>query len=203
MKKILLLLTASLFFSFYINAAVIANFTCVQTSGGCSPDSVVFTNTSTGASTYQWDFGDFSPTVAATDTSHVYMFSGAFVITLTAYDGLGDSSIFRKAIVVKDGVIFAFFIMSSDTVCLGDSVRFQNFGFPATSICLWTFGDGDSATSIHPKHTYKTAGTFYVMLYIDNGCAIDSMLDSVVVNTAKGPLPPSLHPLLSPALANE
>jgi len=38
-----------------------ADFTFAYTNGGCAPDSVLFTNTSIGAHTYRWSFGDSPP----------------------------------------------------------------------------------------------------------------------------------------------
>lgn len=47
---------------------------------------VTFTNSSTNATTYSWDFGDFSSSSAANPT-HAYAASGAYTVTLTAING--------------------------------------------------------------------------------------------------------------------
>lgn len=43
----------------------------------------VFTNTSTGASSYTWDFGDSSPTSSQQNPSHTYTVNGSYTVTLT------------------------------------------------------------------------------------------------------------------------
>ena len=47
---------------------------------------VTFTNTSTDATSYSWDFGDFSNS-SATAPSHAYAANGVYVATLTAING--------------------------------------------------------------------------------------------------------------------
>lgn len=47
---------------------------------------VTFANTSTGANSYSWDFGDMSNSTA-TAPMHAYIANGAYTVTLTAYNG--------------------------------------------------------------------------------------------------------------------
>lgn len=47
---------------------------------------VTFTNTSTNATSYSWDFGDFSNSSAA-NPSHAFTANGSYVVTLTATNG--------------------------------------------------------------------------------------------------------------------
>jgi PKD repeat protein len=47
---------------------------------------VAFTNTSTNATSYSWDFGDFSNSSAA-NPSHAFTANGSYVVTLTATNG--------------------------------------------------------------------------------------------------------------------
>lgn len=47
---------------------------------------VTFTNTSTNATSYSWDFGDFTNSSAASP-SHAYTANGSYVVTLTATNG--------------------------------------------------------------------------------------------------------------------
>jgi hypothetical protein len=47
---------------------------------------VTFTNTSTGASAYSWDFGDFTNSSTSAPT-HAYAANGSYTVTLTAING--------------------------------------------------------------------------------------------------------------------
>jgi len=60
-----------------------ASFTSSVTSGA-APLSVTFTNTSTGATSYSWDFGDGSLPVTTTSPTHVFTIGGTPTVTLTA-----------------------------------------------------------------------------------------------------------------------
>lgn len=63
---------------------VVAGFTASVTSGA-APLSVTFTNTSTGATSYSWDFeSDGTPDSTATSPTHVFTTGGATTVTLTA-----------------------------------------------------------------------------------------------------------------------
>ena len=80
-----------------VTAQLSANFT-VNTTGGCSPLAVTFTNTTTGASpaaTYTWVFGNgnslnnapYAPTESA-----IYATAQSYTATLTVKDGGVTSS---------------------------------------------------------------------------------------------------------------
>lgn len=47
---------------------------------------VLFTNTSTGAATFDWDFGDGAEHSAEISPVHTYAFPGTYTVTLTAYN---------------------------------------------------------------------------------------------------------------------
>jgi len=79
--------------NFFINqpAQIISDFLIsdsIINIGG----SVQFTNLSTNATSYQWDFGDASPLSNQVNTNHIYTSTGLFNITLTSTDGACSSS---------------------------------------------------------------------------------------------------------------
>jgi hypothetical protein len=64
--------------------------------------SVLFTNTSSNANTYWWDFGDGNGS-SDTNTVSYYASQGDYTVTLTAYNALcGDSSVSTQVITVLD-----------------------------------------------------------------------------------------------------
>ncbi len=58
-------------------------------------------------------------------------------------------------------------VLSNDSVCAPGSVIFDNLSINALS-CYWDFGDGTSSTEFEPTHIYQNAGTYQVMLAIQN-----------------------------------
>jgi PKD repeat protein len=68
-----------------------ANFTFL--GGGCvAPCNVSFTNTSSNATSYSWDFGDGSISTS-TNPSKIYTKGGAFSVILTATNAAGSNQI--------------------------------------------------------------------------------------------------------------
>lgn len=71
-----------------------------------------FTNTSTNASSYTWDFGDNSGTSTEESPSYVYTQDGTYTVTLTAISG-DETSIITKQVTVSQAV-------ASDSLQNGD-----------------------------------------------------------------------------------
>lgn len=61
-----------------------ANFTYLPDAD--NPLKIKFTNTSTNAVSYRWDFGDESPIVTTTSPTHTYAAEGEYTVKLTAID---------------------------------------------------------------------------------------------------------------------
>ena len=66
--------------------------------GKYAPDTVKFTNSSTGAISYTWDFGDNTKSFDLNPT-HVYAHGGSYNVKLTA-NGAGGSSTVNKTVTV-------------------------------------------------------------------------------------------------------
>jgi gliding motility-associated-like protein len=77
-----------------------ASFTANPTEG-VKPLDVDYTNTSTGAVGYLWDFGDGGTSIA-TDPSYTFINSGTFVTTLIAVDINGCTDTASVTIIVTD-----------------------------------------------------------------------------------------------------
>jgi subtilisin family serine protease len=69
-------------------------------------DTVVFTNTSLGATSYQWEFGDGFGTSAAINPTYVYTRSGTFVVTLVARNDEGCLNAYQDSVRVGAFKIF-------------------------------------------------------------------------------------------------
>ncbi|MBU0488481.1 MAG: PKD domain-containing protein [Bacteroidetes bacterium] len=148
----------------------IASFV-LDTIIGCTPFEAGFTNISTGADTYYWDFGDseFDTTASAAAFTHIYEnLLGTPINTtvkLTAENASGCIDEISRMITVYPAVNAEF---AADTEgCSPYVVNFLNQTTGA-NFYLWDFGDGFTSASIHPSHTFYNFGVndtvFQVML---------------------------------------
>ncbi len=97
----------TVFATISVNAAPQVSFTASSTSG-CAPFSASFTNTTTNAVNYLWNFGDG---FTSTDTMpvHDYMTAGTFTVTLLATVGsCADSDSLVNMITVYPSPVFDF-----------------------------------------------------------------------------------------------
>ncbi|MBN8696531.1 MAG: PKD domain-containing protein [Bacteroidetes bacterium] len=62
------------------------------TSDATNTPTIAFSNTSTGATSYSWDFGDGSPADNTANPSHTYGASGNYTVTLTATGPCGTNT---------------------------------------------------------------------------------------------------------------
>ncbi|MFI5195626.1 MAG: PKD domain-containing protein [Chitinophagales bacterium] len=153
----------------------IANFTADSTEG-CVPLIVHFTNTSTGATSYFWDLGN-GVTTPLTNPSTSYIVMGTYTVTLTAYNGA--SSDIHTMIIKVDSASAVNFIANDTTVCPGVPVTFTYTLVGDTSGTinnLWNFGDGTSSTNAAPSHSFNTPGYYNITLFVTNSKGCQSLL---------------------------
>lgn len=70
------------------DTVVTADFAAGITQSCSAPFTVDFSNLSTNAGSYVWDFGDGSPTSSSVNPSHTYNNTGNFTVTLTSDGGI-------------------------------------------------------------------------------------------------------------------
>lgn len=174
--------------SSYVKAApkTIAAFTPANNNSCAAPVTVNFTNISSGAVSYIWDFGD-GTTSTTVSPSHVYAQNGTFTVRLVAINAAGCHDTLTRTAMVNVGNLAAGFNMSASNVCANAPVTFTNTTTPGISNVKWYFGDGDTSTTISPVHQYRAPGTYTVKLVsFFNNCK-DST--SKVITVAPAPLP--------------
>jgi gliding motility-associated-like protein len=147
--------------SITINPIPTAGFTLVP-ANGCSPLNVAFTNTSVGAATYAWDFGNGNASIA-TDPSEIFTNPGStdttYYISLLATTALGCVDSVNDSVTVF-GKPLASFISNAVAACAPMLVTFTNTSAAATSY-LWNFGDGSATSSAtNPVHLFQNTTLF-------------------------------------------
>ncbi|MCS7188237.1 MAG: PKD domain-containing protein [Bacteroidia bacterium] len=152
----------------------LANFTATPLQG-CPPLTVSFTNQSTYASAYIWDFGDGSPRSTQTDPTHTYTFSGEYTVTLYALSASGnDTATMQRQVIVYPTPI-ADFSVFPPILYEADTAYFVSQAQGATS-WLWLFGDPNnpnaSSNLPNPEYYYTNPGRYTVTLIVSNlyGC---------------------------------
>ena len=69
-------------------------------------ETMVFTNTSSGATSYQWDFGDGVGTSTEENPEYLYEDSGTYTVVLTATNVLGCSDVYQVSVKAGDYQIY-------------------------------------------------------------------------------------------------
>ncbi len=151
--------------------APVSSFTAGTTSG-TAPLTVVFTDTSTNVPTgWLWDFGDNDST-NATDQNpvHTYANAGTFTVNLTATNAGGSNLSSRSGFVsVSSGPVPAASFTTTNRAGLAPlTVQFTDTSTNSPTSWAWDFGDGSTATTQNPSHTYTTGGNYTVNLTATN-----------------------------------
>ncbi|WP_306452327.1 PKD domain-containing protein [Foetidibacter luteolus] len=183
------------------NKPVIA-FNTIGTLETCTiPNTVQFTNTSTGASAYQWYFGDGGTALTA-NASHTYTEKGDYDVKLVAVtDGGCTDSLVKKALVKIGPPKITKFQNLPAKVCLPATVKFEpviNSPEPITTY-VWSFGDGTTSNEASPSHAYTLPGSYTVSLIATtaSGCADTLKYANAVVAGEKPKAAFSADPLES------
>jgi len=162
---------------------VTAGFTS-NVQNGCASLTVNFTNTSSiNATSWNWNFGDGNADTIQ-NPSHTYPNPGTYTVTLIASNGtVSDTT--TSVINVYANAVAVFNITANDTICLGQSVTFNNTSTNSNA-SSWNFGDGNTSTNISPTHTYGANGNYAVTLIAQNpnGCN-DTITQNIFVTGAQ------------------
>ena len=172
-------------------AAANASFTSTA-APGCSPLPANFNNTSTGAASYSWNFGDGSPLSTAVSPSHTFVNTTSFVqnytVTMTATSVNGCTDVATLVITVYPVPVFSISSAPSDTGCTPLPVSFMA---PSGGIIYqWSFGDGTTSTAQNPTHTFTNTGvidsSYQVMLIVTSPFLCS---DTAFMNVLVHPVP--------------
>ncbi len=155
-----------------VNDVPTADFSGSPTSGEV-PLTVNFTNLSTGAASYSWQFGDEGTSTAA-NPSHTYTEAGTYTVALTATNSCGsDAETKPDYITVTCTPPTANFTGSPTSGEVPLTVNFTDQSTGATS-WSWDFGDTETSSQQNPSHQYADAGTYTVALTVTNACGSDT-----------------------------
>lgn len=152
-----------------------ASFTFAAPAVGCTvPITVSFNNTSIGAVSYKWYFGN-GGTSTNPNPNYTYNTLGTYTVSLVVANSSGCKDSIAKASIIS--------------IVLPEITGFNNLPYqgcaPHTQIFsaniktlepvqsyLWSFGDGTTSNAISPQHSFSSSGIYDVSLVITtaSGC---------------------------------
>ncbi|MCB9080579.1 MAG: PKD domain-containing protein [Lewinellaceae bacterium] len=154
----------------------------------CDGVTVKFTNTSTNAFDYLWDFGD-GQTSTEESPMHTYAEQGNYTVTLTIQHDVPcrDSASVSLEI---DGVALAADFTAALTDCgaAGATITFTDRSFNQLTGEIryaWTFSDGQTSTEQNPTITVTENIDLIVSLVVTVGDCSDEMLDTLKIRIPK------------------
>lgn len=170
-----------------------ANFSiCTSNPSSCTavfystPDSsnanlIYFTDLSSGNPTsWSWSFGDGSGS-SSQNPSHTYGASGTYTVTLNISSAnCSDSYTTTVTVgnVVPSCVADFYSYADSNNVQL---IQFIDNSAGSPTSWSWDFGDGATASTQNPNHTYAATGSYNVTLSISSANCSDTYTTTVVV----------------------
>ncbi len=166
-----------------VNTPAIAAFS-PDTSLGCVPFDVHFTNTSTNATGYGWSFGDGNTSLASSP-NNTYHTAGTYTVTLIAVGAGGCNDTVQQSFisVINPPVITSAFVADTLHGCSPLTVNFTNGSSGGTSYS-WSFGDTTYSNSQNPSHTYQDSGVFTVILHTICDTSICGVYEDSTVRNA-------------------
>ncbi|MEM9023019.1 MAG: PKD domain-containing protein, partial [Bacteroidota bacterium] len=163
-------------FTVTVEPAPEAGFT-VDSTAGCSPVFLAFTNTSIGAVNYFWDFGDGTTSTAVSPT-HVFNNTGlndtTYIVELIAETAFGCRDTVYDTVSVFPIPTAGF---TSDAIldCSPLIVNFTDNSVGALSY-QWDFGDSTGSNVPNPTHVFNNQTLFItnfnvsLVVISNNGC---------------------------------
>jgi len=159
-----------------------ADFSISQPTTCQAPFIINFQDQSSGPGTlsYLWNFGNGGANSTLQNPGSSYSAAGTYSVQLSVQSNLGCSGTITKNIVVA-GKTTDFNFPS--TICIGQTVTFQNNSSPAPVSSSWSFGDGTTSSQINPVKTFLSGGIFQVKLINNYGNCSDSITKNVTIIT--------------------
>lgn len=146
----------------------------------CSGDTVNFFNHTTGATSYQWNFGDPSSgnlnTSAVINPYHIFKGIGKYSVTLTAKNSGCSNSVTHSVVILPTNVHLK--LDGPDTVCIGTPITIT-----ASGAKLYYWSDGETTNTIKLNLTKSQQ---YTVTGFNGRCYSDTTINLYVKAPASG-----------------
>ena len=167
--------------------AVDASFV-INDSIGCAPMTIYFTNTSTNADSFYWDFNDGLYSTL-TNPTHIFYGTGIYTVKLFAFDSLMNIDTAEQTIHIPENKPY---FSIPNQACPGQMLSFSIYGnYNNDNNPTWDLGNGFITNNKVFEYSYANPGTYNVTLTVDNpSCGV--ITDSNEINIATN-IVPSIH----------
>jgi hypothetical protein len=142
-------------------------FAVADTNVGCVGDTISLMTTSPFNS-YVWSTGDSTQTIWVTG-------GGSYIVNVMDACGSGVDTVEVDPFIVGPSASFTSSVNMMDA-------SFTDNSTGSNLVYAWNFGDGNTATTAAPTHTYAANGTYIVTLTVSNACGTSMSTDTVVIN---------------------
>ena len=142
----------------------IASFN-IETTEGCEPLTVQFTNTTIGKAEYKWEFGDGS-TSDLRSPVHIFEKAGKYTVKMTAI-GEKRTDYMTGVVNVLPSPEAAFSVAERQLYVPNAEAHFYNETEGAVQH-YWEFGDGGSSNKANPVYTYVEDGIYDVTYIVSD-----------------------------------
>ena len=172
----------STFSNITVNPSPTADLTYVTSDPCYLPIDVFFTNESSGAVAFEWDFGN-GQTSTMTHPNAVYDTIGIYNLQLIASNSYNCTDTLSEPFSVFYNQVPDANFSFDDTVCLRDTSFFNSTSLYADSI-VWNLGNGLQRIGDSVSMVYDTPGQYTITMYAYNtgsGCSDTAVGNSSMV----------------------
>jgi len=148
----------------------------------CNGSEIQFTNNSSNASNFYWEFENGIPAFSTDINPMVtYTTSGSFEVILHAIEGTDTSTSTQFVTINVAQSPVADFSSSSPAIWPNSAVFFTNNSTNSSGY-FWDFGDGNTSTDANPWNDFGAIGSYLVTLIAENDlCPNDTLIQMVEV----------------------
>lgn len=151
---------------------------------------VQFTDTSAGASSWLWDFGENGATSTLQHPTYSYTTPGQKAVKLTVTNAAGTDS-HTKFFACHGGdttQLESRFVFSPADPEVGEQVQFTDLSTGSPESWSWVISDGTQTNQRNFKHSFAAPGQYGVSLRVDKGSQHHISVQVVNVGNATGPV---------------
>ncbi|MEZ4910896.1 MAG: PKD domain-containing protein [Saprospiraceae bacterium] len=171
--------TSTISYDVLVQFSPSASFSATPVTG-CTPMVVSYANTSTNATSFEWQFPGGSPSTSTeANPIIVYNTPGIYDVVLTAFNDFTSHIEEKMDFITVDPAPTSQFNFTVN----GLTAAFTNNSQYGTST-LWDFGDGSTSMETSPTHTYANNGVYTVQLSTSNDCGTVTSTQTVALGIA-------------------